>query len=84
MYLMAEKLQVSCSLFKSYCVAWSAIDQDEQCNPDIRELPGPETTSLISRFGPFCLGNAGSNVGPDKKYLLYPGYTINYHHCKHH
>ena len=37
-----------------------------QCNPDIRQLPGPEKKSLISGFGLFCLGNTGSNLGPEK------------------
>ena len=51
-----------------------------QCNPDIRELSGPENTSLISRFGLFCLGNTGSNLGPEKislisGFLLYPGFS---------
>ena len=46
-----------------------------QCNPDIRELSGPEN-SIISGFGLFCLGNTGSNLGQIKKSLLYPGYTV--------
>ena len=46
-----------------------------QCNPDIRELSGPENKYLISGFGLFYLGNTGCNLGPDKKSLLYPGYT---------
>ena len=52
-----------------------------QCNPDIRELLGPENKYLISGFGLFCLGNTGSNFGPEKislisEFLLYPGYTV--------
>ena len=46
----------------------------------MRELSGPEKRSLLSGFGLFCLGNTGSNLGPEKYILypglLYPGYTI--------
>ena len=48
-----------------------------QCNPDIRELSGQVSKSLISGLCLFCFGNAGSNLGPDKKSLLYPGYSVN-------
>ena len=41
-----------------------------QCKPDIRELSGPENKSLISEFGLFCLGNTGSNLGPEKITLI--------------
>ena len=58
-----------------------------KCNPDIRELSGPEK-SLISEFilYQFCLGNTGSNFGKKKSLLysdvslisglLYTGYTV--------
>ena len=41
----------------------------------------PEKKYLISGFGLFCLGNTGSNLGPEKislisGSLLYPGYTV--------
>ena len=53
-----------------------------QCNPDIRELSGPEKSSLTSGFGLFCLGKTGSNLGPEKNLsypgLSYPGYTVIY------
>ena len=45
-----------------------------QCNPDIRELSGHENKYLISGFGLFCLGNTGSNLGPDKS-LLYQSFS---------
>ena len=51
-----------------------------QCNPDIRELSGPETKSLISGFGIFCLGNTGSNLGPEKTPLV-SGSLISGLHC---
>ena len=44
--------------------------------PDIRELSGPDKKSLISVFGLFCLGNTGSNLGPEKKSLLYPSHVV--------
>ena len=64
------------SFTASGCLAESLVDI--QCNPDIRELSGPYTKSLISRFGLFCLGNTGSNLGPEKTSLFiwvsfYPG-----------
>ena len=46
-----------------------------QCNPNIRELSGPDNKSLISGFGLFCLGNTGSNLGPGE-ILLYQGLCI--------
>ena len=58
-----------------------------QCNPDIRELLGPEKKYLISGFllypglVYFIYINTGSNMGPEKtslisELLLYPGYTV--------
>ena len=53
-----------------------------QCNPDIRDISGHRRKrSLISGFVLFCLGNTGSNLGPDRtslisRFLLYPGYTV--------
>ena len=51
-----------------------------QCNPDIGELSGPQNKSLISGFDLFCLGNTGSNLGPDKTYLI-SGSLIYVLHC---
>ena len=51
-----------------------------QCNPDIRELSGPEKY-LISGFGLFCLSNTGSNLGP-KIISLISGSLISGLHCK--
>ena len=47
----------------------------------MRELLGPASKSLISGFGLFCLGNTGSNLGPEtisliSEFLLYSGYTV--------
>ena len=44
-------------------------------------MSAPENKSLISWFGLFCLGNTGSNLGPEKislisEFLLYQGYTV--------
>ena len=52
-----------------------------QCNTDIRDLLGPKNKCLIFVFGLFCLGNTGSNLEPEKiylifKFLLYQGYTV--------
>ena len=41
-----------------------------QCNPDITEFSEPEDKALISGFGLFCLGNTGSDLGPEKIYLI--------------
>ena len=52
-----------------------------QCNPDIRELSGPETKYLISGFGLFCLRNTGSNLEPEKKILSYIRVSYIRVHC---
>ena len=71
-----QKLFQSCkNIFWGY-----STRQQIQCNPNIRELSGPENKYLISGFGLFGLGNTGSNLEPDKialisGFLLYPGYT---------
>ena len=41
-----------------------------QYNPDIRELSGPDTKSLQSGFGLFCLSSTVSNLEPEKIYLI--------------
>ena len=52
--------------------AWNYVNEQKfiQCNPNIRELSGPDIKSLISGFGLFCLANTGSNLGPEKISLI--------------
>ena len=49
-----------------------SISGEIQCNPDIRELPGPDTIRvyLPSGFGLFCLGNTSSILGPETMSLI--------------
>ena len=61
--------QISFNLFKKE-ITNKLITYHVQCNPDIRELSGPENKPLISGFGLFCLGNTGSNLGPEKISLI--------------
>ena len=65
---MFHHISTPCRLFKvkSYIYIYIYI----YCNPDIRELSGPDGTSLISGFGLFCLGNTGSNLRPEKTSLI--------------
>ena len=53
-----------------------------QCNPDLRELSGPEKKSLISRFGLFCLNKCG-DTSYNAFYVQNTSLFNSYRHKKH-
>ena len=58
-----------------YLQLWKQL----QCNPDIRELSGPEKKYLISGFGLFCYGKYG-NTSYNAFYVQNAGLFNSYRH----